>query len=95
VKVVLNKSNLGIVLNRQSSADNHQSSLLAHLILNGFVVDDDGNICLSEPVGFQGILDLVESLKAELDGLADETLFYLAQNIALHRARGAVASNDN
>jgi hypothetical protein len=95
VKVVLNKSNLGIVLNGQSSPGNDQSPLLAHLILNGFVVDDDGNICLSEPVSFQSILDLVETLKAELDGLADETLFYLAQNIALHRARASVASNDN
>lgn len=95
MKTVLNKGNLGIVLNMRTLLPNdEQSPLSAHLILNRCVVDDDGNICLTVPVGFHDILDHVDVLKAELDSLANETVLWLARNIAFRRARFSVISND-
>ena len=96
MKTVLQRDNLGMVLSLQSTGENAaQSPMSGHLILNRLRVDDDGNICLSSPDGFQGILDQVEQLKFELDQLANETVLWLAQNIALRRARLSLVANNN
>jgi hypothetical protein len=96
MKTVLQRDNLGIVLSMQSSWDDAgQSPMTGHLILNRLRVDDDGNICLSSPDGFQGILDQVEELKFELDQLANETVLWLANNIAVRRPRLSLVANSN
>jgi len=96
MKTVLQRDNLGMVLSLQSTGEHvGQSPMTGHLILNRLRVDDDGNICLSSPDGFQGILDQVEQLKFELDQLANETVLWLAQNIALRRARLSLVANNN
>jgi len=96
MKTLLYKDNLGVVLNVQSPwRSDGQSPMSGHLILNRYHVDNDGNICLSAPDGFQGILDHVDVLKYELDQLANETVLWLAKNIALRRARLSVIANNN
>ena len=96
MKTLLHKSNLGVVLNMESPwRHGSQSPMSGHLILNRYHLDDDGNVCLSTPDGFQGILDQVDVLKCELDQLANETVLWLAKNIALRRARLSVIANNN
>ena len=95
VKTILHKGNFGIVLNTQSSLqDAGPFSLSGHLILNRLSLDDDGNICLTAPVGLQGVFDDVHSLKIELDGLVTEILLWLTRNIEPRRPRLSVISND-
>jgi hypothetical protein len=96
MKTLLHKSNLGVVLNMESPwLHGNQSPMSGHLILNRYHVDADGNVCLGTPDGFQGILDQVDVLKYELDQLANETVLWLAKNIALRRARFSVIANND
>ena len=95
MKTVLNRNKLGIVLCLEPHwEENGQGPLSAQVILNKLLIDDDGNVCLNASTGFHGILDVIDSLKSELDSLANETVLWLAHNIALRRARFCVISND-
>jgi hypothetical protein len=95
MKTILERETFGIVLDRDSvPAGSKQGTLSAHVILSRCPIDDDGNICLSASAGFLDILDTIDLLKSELDSLANETVLWFAQNIAIRRARIAIASND-
>lgn len=96
MKTTRAKGTLGIVLKMEpSSAGAADYPYSAHLILNRCVIDDDGNICVTAPAGLLGVLDLVDLLKAELDGLANEAVLCLAQAIALRGPRQDGIANDN
>jgi hypothetical protein len=95
MKTAFAKDKLGLVLEmKPMSAVGDQSPLSAHLILNRCLIDDDGNICVTAPEGLLGVLDLIDLLKSELDGLANEAVLWFAQNIALRRTRLHLISND-
>jgi hypothetical protein len=94
MKTSLLKDNLGIILTLESLSDRgEQSPLSAQLILNRSLVDDDGNICLSPSVGFQDALDIIDTLKSELDILAGETVLWFARNIELRHAHTSIILN--
>lgn len=96
MKTVLQKDAFGIVLTLGDlSSGIDGSPLAAHLILNRYLLDDDGQLCLAPSKGFLGILDTIDALKAELDSLGNETVLWFAQNIALRRARFSVITNDD
>ena|SRR5665213_2453403 len=87
IKATRNSGNLGIVLRLESLAGGTSGApFWAHIVLNRFVVDDDGNVCLTSPAGLNGILDAIDELKRELDDLGNQAVLWLAGSIASRRA---------
>jgi len=94
MKTVIQKSSLGIVLDSMAlGGPNAPAPLRAHLVLNHRLLDDDGYCRVTDTAGFLEILDIIDSLKAELDSLANDTILWFAQTIASRRMRFAVVSN--
>jgi hypothetical protein len=93
MKTMRTRDKLAIVLKMEPSlAGAAEVPYSAHVILNRCVIDDDGNICLTAPAGLLSVLDLIDQLKAELDGLGNEAVLCLAQAITLS---GNGVANDN
>jgi len=88
------KTNLGVILKLDALTPSDNSApFVAHLVLNRLLLDDDGNICLTTPMGLHSFLETIDELKSELDGLANDAILWLAGSIASRRARFAVISN--
>jgi hypothetical protein len=93
MKTILQKKTFSVVL-QLGTHSKGQPPLTAHMILNHCDLDDDGNICLSSLMDAQGTLDVIDSLKTELDCLANEITSRCAQKAA-RRAHFSVISNDD
>jgi hypothetical protein len=93
MKTILQKKTFSVVIQLETHGKG-QPSLTAHMILNHFDLDDDGNICLSSLTDVQGTLNVIDSLKTELDCLAYEIASRRAQT-AVRRAHFSVISNDD
>lgn len=89
------KTNLGVILKLGASTATNENptAFAAHLVVNRFQLDDDGNVCLTTPMGLHGFLETIDKLKLELDGLANDAILWLASSIASRRARFAIISN--
>ena len=89
------KTSLGVILKLDAltSTSNISAPFVVHLVVNRIQLDDDGNICLTAPMGLHGFLDAIDNLKSELDGLANDAILWLAGSIASRRVRFAVISN--
>ena len=92
MKTVIQKNALGIVLD-STLLDSTEGPLKAHLVLNHRLQDENGYSRVTPTAGFLEILDIIDSLKAELDCLANETILWLAQSIASRRTRFGVISS--
>jgi len=90
------KTNLGVILKLDAltSTDNGSAPFAVHLVVNRLQLDDDGNICLTAPMGLHSFLEAIDKLKSELDGLANEAILWLAGSIASRRVRFSVISNN-
>ena len=89
------KTNLGVILKLDAltSTSDGSTPFVVHLVVNRLQLDDDGNICLTEPMGLHSFLEAIDKLKSELDGLANDAILWLADSIASRRVRFAVISN--
>lgn len=96
LRTVTCRGKFGIVLNDQSARDGRQFlPTTAHLILDRYSIDDDGQVSLTAPLTITDIFDFVNDLKGELDALVDEVLFIVARDCALHLTKRNSPSNDN
>jgi hypothetical protein len=89
------KTNLGVILkfDALTSKNDISAPFVVHLVVNRLQLDDDGNICLTTPMGLHSFLEAIDKLKSELDGLANDAILWLAGSIASRRVRFAVISN--
>jgi hypothetical protein len=89
------KTNLGLILKLDAltSANDISEPFSVHLVVNRLQLDDDGNICLTSPMGLHSFLEAIDVLKSELDGLANDAILWLARSIASRRVRFTVISN--
>ena|ERR1019366_10755879 len=94
MKKTLQKRTFSVVLQLEPHRK-YQPSPSAHMILNHCDLDDDGHICLSSSMDAREMLEAIDSLKSELDGLANEIVSWLALTVAQRRAQLSVISNDN
>jgi len=63
-----------------------QSLITGHVILNHFVLDDEGNVCLMSPSDLPAMLDAINELKRELDELASHAALWFTDNVTLRSA---------
>ena len=85
------KKKLGTVLKLETRGIvSDQTPFVGHIILKTLVLDDEGNICLTSPMGLHGMLDAIDDLSKELDDLANQAVLRLASGITLRQARLAV-----
>ena len=89
------KTNLAVILKLDplTSTKEISAPFTVHLVVNRLQLDDDGNICLTAPMGLHNFLEAIDTLKSELDGLANDAILWLAGSIASRRVRFAVISN--
>jgi hypothetical protein len=88
------KTNFALILKLDALATSDQPApFAAHLVLNRLLIDEDGNVCLTKPMGLHSLLDAIDDLKSELDGLANDAILWVAGSIASRRARFAIFSN--
>ena len=94
MKTILQKKTFSLVL-QLGTQSKEQPSLTASVVLSHCDLDDDGNICLSSSTNAHGILETIDSLKSELDVLANEIVSWLAHSVTLRRAQFSIISNDD
>jgi len=87
------KTNLGVILKLDALTSTNDAQFVAHLVVNRLQLDEDGNICLTTPMGLQSFLDAIDKIKLELDGLANDAIIWLARSIASRHAKFAIISN--
>ena len=62
-----------------------------HIVLNKFVLDDEGHICLTSPAGLHDMLDAINGLRQELDEMAQRVVLWVADNITLEYLNSGLA----
>ncbi len=88
---ISSKKRLSSVLSLEDRNSTSESTpFFGHVILRRFVLDGDGNVCLTSPSDLHGMLDAIDDVKKELDDLANQAVLWLASNITLRRAKLAV-----
>src|SRR4051812_6073240 len=90
IPVITNKANspskkkLGIVVKLEpASSAGGPPSFVGNIILKKMLLDDEGNICLTAPMGLTQMLEAIDELKADLDHLSNQAILWLADSIPL------------
>ena len=69
VKIVRHRGPVGVVLRRGRVSKLTGSDLAAHVILERYRIDEDGNVCLTGPLSVDQLRCAIDVMKAQLDGL--------------------------
>jgi hypothetical protein len=95
MKTVLNGGTIGVVVQLNfDAAERRSEPVSAHAILKQFHLDEEGHICLTASAGIHGFLDAIETLKSELDSMANQAVFWVAESVASRKSRIAIVAND-
>lgn len=95
MRTILNAGMIGVVVQLNFDATERRSEpVSAHAILKQFHLDEDGHICLTASSGIHGFLDAIETLKFELDSIANQAVFWVAESVASRRCRISSVAND-
>lgn len=95
MKTVLSGRTVGVVVQvNLDGTEKRPYPVSAHAILKRFHLDDEGHICLTSDTGIQGFLDAIEALRTDLDAVANQAVFWVAESVASRRSRFALIAND-
>ena len=95
MKTVLNGGTVGVVVQvKFDGAEERPDPVSVHAFLKQFHLDDEGHVCLTSAAGVHGFLDAIEALRADLDAVANQAVFWVAESVASRRGRFALVAND-
>jgi hypothetical protein len=95
MKTILNSGTIGVVVQLNFDATERKADpVSAHAVLKQFHLDEDGHVCLTASAGIQGFLDAIEILKSELDCIANQAVFWVAESVASRKSRISIVAND-